>query len=209
MDFCFFIVYGFSLGYLRLNNDMPRIHQLGEVSRMRLADCLATLNRAPHSTLGEEIAAILRLESHLPHAPAVAAILVRVCLRHPFDVRIVRELALAPTLRIRRGNARFVAADTLRVHLCENLAKLLELLLRELRELRLHRLHELSAEALNNQFVHAIDAVSDTTEMGADPHDVVPPGMTLRHSTLRQKLSKATNLPHRDALKMSHFGSKD
>ena len=35
---------------------MPRIHQLGEVSRMRLADCLATLNRAPHSTLGEEIA---------------------------------------------------------------------------------------------------------------------------------------------------------
>ena len=183
---------------------MPRLHQLGEVARVRLADRLPTFKRAPHSILGEEIAAVFSLKGHLPHAPAVAAIVVGVRLRHPFDLRIVRELALAATLRTRRGNARFIAAGTLRTHLSQNLTQLLLLCLGELRELRLDRLQELRAQALLNHLAHAVNAVSNSTEMGADLHNVLEPGMTLRHPTLREKIGKAINLPRRDTIELSH-----
>ena len=184
---------------------MPRLHQLGEVARVRLADRLPTFKRAPHSILGEEIAAVFSLKGHLPHAPAVTAIVVGVRLRHPFDLRIVRELALAATLRTRRGNARFIAAGTLRTHLSQNLTQLLLLRLRELRERRLDRLHELRAQALLNHLAHAVNAVCHSTEMGADLHHVVEPGMPLRHPTLRQHIDQAINLPRRELMiELSH-----
>ncbi len=172
---------------------------------MRLADRLPAFKRAPHSLLGQEIAAIFRLEGSFPHAPAVAAILVRIRLSHPFNVRIVRKLALAATLRSRRGNARFIAAGTLWTHLSQNLTQLLLLRLRELRERRLDRLDELRAQALLNHLAHAVNAVSHSTEMGADLHDVVEPGVPLRHPTLRQHVEQAINLPRRKLmLELSH-----